>query len=160
MSDDTATSTIEALGFTREPWTARAACRGVGADVFFTEPGEATRPAKAVCAECPVREECLDYALRNGERHGVWGGTSERERRWMRREQGLTGRSGGTNGGRPVVYDSAVVARTACAAHAQGLPIASAVAEVLGIARPNAAVLISRARQRGHEIPYDYRASA
>ena len=160
MSDNTATSTIEALGFTREPWTARAACRGVGADVFFTEQDEATRPAKEVCAGCPVREECLDYALRNGERHGVWGGTSERERRRMRREQGLTGRSGGTNGGRPVVYDSAVVARTACAAHAQGLPIASAVAEVLGIARPNAAALISRARQRGHEIPYDYRASA
>lgn len=160
MSDNTATSTIEALGFTREPWTARGACRGADTAVFFTEQGEATRPAKEVCAGCPVREECLDYALRNGERHGVWGGTSERERRRMRREQGLTGRSGGTNGGRPVVYDSAVVARTACAAHAQGLPIASAVAEVLGIARPNAAALISRARQRGHEIPYDYRASA
>ena len=160
MSDDTATSTIEALGFTREPWTARGACRGADTAVFFTEQGEATRSAKEVCAGCPVREECLDYALRNGEKFGIWGGTSERERRRMRREQGLTGRSGGTNGGRPVVYDSAVVARTACAAHAQGLPIASAVAEVLGIARPNAAALISRARQRGHEIPYDYRASA
>ena len=157
MSD---TGIIGALGFTREPWVASAACRGADTAVFFTEQGEATAPAKAICATCPVADECLDYALRNGERHGVWGGKSGRERRRMRGEQGLTGRSGGTNGGRPVVYDSAVVARTACAAHAQGLPIASAVAEVLGIARPNAAALISRARQRGHEIPYDYRASA
>lgn len=60
-------------------------CRGMDPDVFFPDRGESLAPAKAVCAECIVRDECLEYALDHGERFGVWGGTSERERRKLRR---------------------------------------------------------------------------
>jgi WhiB family redox-sensing transcriptional regulator len=66
-------------------WMRRAASRGAGVDTFFIESGASSRPAKATCAECPVRRECLDFALAQGERlRGIWGGTSERERRQMR----------------------------------------------------------------------------
>ncbi|MDE0803430.1 MAG: WhiB family transcriptional regulator [Acidimicrobiales bacterium] len=60
-------------------------CRGVDPDVFFPDRGESLAPAQAICAECIVSDECLEYALANGERFGVWGGTSERERRRIRR---------------------------------------------------------------------------
>jgi WhiB family transcriptional regulator, redox-sensing transcriptional regulator len=60
-------------------------CRGMDPDVFFPDRGESLSPAKAVCAECIVRDECLEFALDQGERFGVWGGTSERERRKLRR---------------------------------------------------------------------------
>ncbi len=56
----------------------RAACGRVD---FFPARGESVRDAKAVCAGCPVRSECLDFALRLKVAHGVWGGLSERERR-------------------------------------------------------------------------------
>ncbi|MFP5577158.1 MAG: WhiB family transcriptional regulator [Acidimicrobiia bacterium] len=61
------------------------ACRGADPDVFFPDRGESLEPAKRICGECVVRDECLEHALRNGERFGVWGGTSERERRRLRR---------------------------------------------------------------------------
>ena len=60
-------------------------CRGMDPDIFFPDRGESLAPAKAVCAECIVRDECLEFALDQGERFGVWGGTSERERRKLRR---------------------------------------------------------------------------
>lgn len=68
-------------------WHARAACRitpGVETWMFFPGRGDVAtvRAAKAVCATCPVTAECLDYALRLGE-PGIWGGTSENERRRM-----------------------------------------------------------------------------
>jgi len=79
------------LHFQREPWIAEAACAGlsgpVASDLFFPSRGEPTAGARVVCGGCPVREECLDYALRNGIQYGIWGGTSERERRSMRRER-------------------------------------------------------------------------
>lgn len=65
-------------------WREQAMCKGADSAVFFTGRGEATEPAKAVCRTCPVREACLEYALVTNERHGVWGGASERERRRMR----------------------------------------------------------------------------
>ncbi len=56
-------------------------CAQTDPDAFFPDKGGATtRAAKAVCAGCPVRTECLTYALDRGERFGVWGGMSERER--------------------------------------------------------------------------------
>lgn len=75
------------LHFTHEPWVLRSACSGLAgaSSLFFPEQGQPTEAAKAVCATCPVREECLAYALRTVQRHGIWGGTSERERRQMRR---------------------------------------------------------------------------
>ena len=66
-------------------WVQRAHCVGLDADLFFPDRGEPTRDAKAGCAGCEVREECLDYALSTGQKFGVWGGTSERERRALRR---------------------------------------------------------------------------
>lgn len=73
----------------REPWQAEALCRQVDiGDVFFPEKGELnkSREAKQICAHCSVREPCLEYALAHQERHGVWGGYSERERRRMLKE--------------------------------------------------------------------------
>jgi WhiB family transcriptional regulator, redox-sensing transcriptional regulator len=71
---------------TREPWMERSACRGLDPNLFFPERGQPTETAKGVCGECPVREDCLDYSIRTRQVWGVWGGTSERERRGLRRE--------------------------------------------------------------------------
>jgi WhiB family redox-sensing transcriptional regulator len=69
-----------------QPWMRHAACRGIDPELFFPHRGEDTRSPKAVCRRCPVRRACLDYALDTGERFGVWGGTSETDRRRLRRE--------------------------------------------------------------------------
>jgi WhiB family redox-sensing transcriptional regulator len=71
-------------------WQHRANCMGVDPDLFFPERGASTREAKAVCRGCVVREECLEYALANGEKFGIWGGLSERERRRLRRQRVLS----------------------------------------------------------------------
>jgi WhiB family redox-sensing transcriptional regulator len=69
-----------------QPWYDQAACLdGVDADAFFPDRGGSTRTARRVCASCPVKTDCLDYALANDERFGVWGGLSERERRRLKR---------------------------------------------------------------------------
>lgn len=68
-----------------EPWVADAVCPKADPDAFFPAAGFKATGAKAVCAECPVRVECLEFALRTGERHGVWGGLSERERSKLKR---------------------------------------------------------------------------
>ena len=66
-------------------WYADAACRGMPGEIFFPQRGEMTTTAKAVCASCTVREECLEAALGPpSEKFGVWGGMSERERRRVR----------------------------------------------------------------------------
>lgn len=62
------------------PWADQAACAGVSGDEFFPERGASVANAKALCAACPVRFECLDYALRWRIPHGIWGGLSTRER--------------------------------------------------------------------------------
>ena len=66
-------------------WQTKANCMGVDPDLFFPERGASTREAKEVCRGCVVREDCLEYALANGEKFGIWGGLSERERRRLRR---------------------------------------------------------------------------
>lgn len=66
------------------PWLDQAACRGLDPALFHPQRGEPTEPAKRVCASCPVRQECLDWALEANEKHGVWGGMSERQRRQLR----------------------------------------------------------------------------
>jgi WhiB family transcriptional regulator, redox-sensing transcriptional regulator len=66
-------------------WQNRANCMGVDPELFFPERGSSTREAKEVCRGCVVREECLDYAIAHGEKFGIWGGLSERERRRVRR---------------------------------------------------------------------------
>lgn len=74
-----------------ESWQAKAACRGPQAAVFFP-PSHAERKdeklaresrAKEICAECHVRDDCLGYAIRIREPHGIWGGLNELERKQL-----------------------------------------------------------------------------
>lgn len=60
-------------------WVLDANCVGTDPEAFFPEKGGSTREAKRICARCTVQAECLDYSL--GERFGIYGGLSERERR-------------------------------------------------------------------------------
>lgn len=68
-------------------WQSRANCMGVDPELFFPERGTSTRDAKEVCRGCVVRQDCLDYAIANSEKFGIWGGMSERERRRVRRSR-------------------------------------------------------------------------
>lgn len=67
-----------------ESWRLDALCAETDPEAFFPEKGGSTREAKRVCVGCDVRTECLEYALANDERFGIWGGLSERERRRVR----------------------------------------------------------------------------
>lgn len=80
--DDTTISDRPARELT---WRDYAACLGMDPDLFFPERGESVAAAKEVCQDCPVRLTCLQYALDNNEKFGIWGGVSERERRRIRR---------------------------------------------------------------------------
>lgn len=86
---------IEALAGGGLAWQDYANCRGADADLFFPERGASTRKAKSICAACEVKAECLDYAIEMGEKFGIWGGLSERERRRVRRERALRQRRAG-----------------------------------------------------------------
>ena len=66
-------------------WQEQALCAQTGGDFFFPEPGSSVREAKRICGLCEIRAECLEYALSNDERFGVWGGLSEKERLSLRR---------------------------------------------------------------------------
>lgn len=66
-------------------WQTDALCAQTDPEAFFPEKGGSTRDAKRVCSACPVRDECLDYAMAHDEKFGIWGGLSERERRRLRR---------------------------------------------------------------------------
>jgi WhiB family transcriptional regulator, redox-sensing transcriptional regulator len=79
---------------TDRSWQDYANCLGVDPDLFFPERGASTREAKEVCRGCVVREDCLEYALDNGEKFGIWGGLSERERRRIRRARAQARRAG------------------------------------------------------------------
>jgi WhiB family redox-sensing transcriptional regulator len=68
-----------------QSWQERALCAETDPEAFFPEKGGSTREAKKICTGCEVRAECLEYALANDERFGIWGGLSERERRRLRR---------------------------------------------------------------------------
>nr|WP_326957434.1 MULTISPECIES: WhiB family transcriptional regulator [Brevibacterium] len=66
-------------------WQEQALCAQTDPEAFFPEKGGSTREAKKVCASCEVRAQCLEYALANDERFGIWGGLSERERRRLKK---------------------------------------------------------------------------
>ena len=68
-------------------WRLEALCAETDPEAFFPEKGGSTRDAKRVCTGCSVRAECLEFALANDERFGIWGGLSERERRRLRLQQ-------------------------------------------------------------------------
>lgn len=76
-------------------WQIDAACKGSDPDVFYADSARtkeqndtAERIAKAICFGCVVREECLDYAIANGEKTGTWGGLNEKERRTEAKARG------------------------------------------------------------------------
>ena len=62
-------------------WMQRGLCREIPPAVFFPSDGVGVEAARRICANCPVKEPCLEYALAFRIDHGVWGGCSERERR-------------------------------------------------------------------------------
>ena len=66
-----------------QDWRELAACKGMDAAIFFPEIGPALE-AKRICSTCRVVEDCLAYALEVPERHGIFGGLSERQRRFLR----------------------------------------------------------------------------
>jgi WhiB family redox-sensing transcriptional regulator len=66
-------------------WRYSGLCTQTDPELFFPNKGESTKSAKKVCGQCEVRAQCLAYALEHDERHGVWGGLSERERRRLKR---------------------------------------------------------------------------
>jgi len=66
-------------------WQEKALCAQTDPEAFFPEKGGSTREAKRVCLSCDVRDDCLEYALANDERFGIWGGLSERERRRLKK---------------------------------------------------------------------------
>jgi WhiB family redox-sensing transcriptional regulator len=66
-------------------WQADSLCAQTDPEAFFPEKGGSTRDAKRICTSCEVKAQCLDYALQNDERFGIWGGLSERERRKLRK---------------------------------------------------------------------------
>jgi WhiB family redox-sensing transcriptional regulator len=81
---------VEPLSIEHDDWRDHAACRDTNPDLFFpvgtTGPAiEQIDQAKAVCRECPVQGACLEFALVTNQDSGVWGGTSEEERRKLRR---------------------------------------------------------------------------
>jgi WhiB family redox-sensing transcriptional regulator len=80
-------------------WEDDAACRGADTSLFFAPNYFETREqkearevqAKRICASCPVREPCLEYALRTRDPHGIWGGLNEIERRRLLRSREMAG---------------------------------------------------------------------
>jgi WhiB family redox-sensing transcriptional regulator len=72
-------------------WMLEARCRGRTPHDFFPSDGVGVEQARKICADCPVKEPCLEYALAYRIDHGVWGGASERERRRILRRRRLEG---------------------------------------------------------------------
>jgi WhiB family redox-sensing transcriptional regulator len=115
-------------------WRYRAACRGADLGMFFPGRGESAEPARRVCAGCPVRELCLDYALGKGITHGIWGGLAERDRRALRsRRTGAARRErdGGIAAAAADGYSQAVIGRA------------------FGLTRTSVSRVLSRADERG-----------
>jgi len=70
-----------------EPWVDDALCAQTDPEIFFPEQGGSSADAKRVCERCPVRAECLQFAIDTQERFGIWGGVSERARRKLTRQE-------------------------------------------------------------------------
>lgn len=73
--------------WTESDWMAEGRCRHESSSTFFPSDGVGVEIARRICATCPVKSPCLEYALRNHIAHGVWGGASERERRRIARRR-------------------------------------------------------------------------
>jgi hypothetical protein len=75
------------IGVLLGPWAARALCAQADPEIFFPPAGDPGTEAKKICARCPVRQDCLAYALDADERFGIWGGLDPDERRNLHRRQ-------------------------------------------------------------------------
>ncbi len=115
-------------------WRDRAACRGADLGVFFPGRGQSAEPARQICARCPVRQPCLDYALSRGIAHGIWGGLSERNRRPLRTRRTVAARR---------ERDEAIAA-TAAAGYTR-----AAIGRAFGLAPPSVSRALSRDTDRG-----------
>jgi WhiB family redox-sensing transcriptional regulator len=114
-------------------WRARAACRGTDLAVFFPGRGESAEPARQICAQCPVRQPCLEFALGHGIVHGIWGGLAERDRRALRtRHVGAARRE----------RDAAIAAAAAAGS------TTAAIGRAFGLARTSVSRVLSRADLR------------
>jgi WhiB family redox-sensing transcriptional regulator len=71
-------------------WMAKGKCKELPPSTFFPSDGVGVDIARKICADCPVKSPCLEYAMENHIDHGVWGGTSERERRRIARARRLS----------------------------------------------------------------------
>lgn len=69
-------------------WQEGALCAQTDPEAFFPDPGGNTKEIKKICSKCDAKEDCLEYALENDERWGIWGGLTERERRRLKRRAG------------------------------------------------------------------------
>lgn len=74
-----------------QSWQAQALCAQTEPELFFAPGAVEHRTAKKICRSCPVRKECLSYAMDAAVDHGIWGGLTERERRNYRRKAGAAG---------------------------------------------------------------------
>lgn len=74
-------------------WRGQAACRNLDTEIFFPDSEADAGPALSVCAACPVRAECLDWAIATRQHDGVWGGTTESERKRIRRRRAAAART-------------------------------------------------------------------
>lgn len=91
VGDPTRATLADLFSLQPPEWYGDALCAQTEPEAFFPEQGGSAKEGKATCAACPVREKCLDYALDNHERFGVWGGLTERERgRILRRRKAAT----------------------------------------------------------------------
>lgn len=81
---------IGEIGVAQVGWMNRGACRGLDPNLFFPIYEKDEAVPKEVCSTCPVRIECLEYSLERREDHGIWGGTTEKERRRLRRQRQRT----------------------------------------------------------------------
>ncbi|HZR48126.1 MAG TPA: WhiB family transcriptional regulator [Streptosporangiaceae bacterium] len=79
------------------PWAARAQCADADPELFFPPGDDPAAEARQICSQCPVRDDCLAYALDAGEQYGIWGGLDPAERRNLRRRQ-RTDRAAKTEG--------------------------------------------------------------
>lgn len=68
-------------------WRTAARCKGIDPEVFYPISDEDSDEAKSICSDCPVRLQCLEYAIVARERDGVWGGATEKERRRIIRQR-------------------------------------------------------------------------
>lgn len=123
-------------------WMADAACRGMSPARFYPSPGTPGDDAIAVCAGCPVRDECDRHATATGEVHGIWGGRLETDRRARRTPTGDR-----RPGPPPVVADDALVELVDDLDPTR--PAAGQLRAKLGVSVPTAYKVLSRARRLG-----------